>query len=84
MGEHPAETKSQRPDLLQPVGSSTKSSNVGVSQPDMTNSQPTIWRSSSSHQSEFGCVLTSPRPNRIRRDRNLARAQLFRQGASVA
>jgi hypothetical protein len=29
----------------------------------MTNSQPTSWRSSSSHQSEFGCVLTSPRPN---------------------
>jgi hypothetical protein len=29
----------------------------------MTNSQPTIWRSSSSHQSEFGCVLTSPRPS---------------------
>src|SRR5260221_12330091 len=25
--------------------------------------QPTIWRSSSSHQSEFGCVLTSPRPS---------------------
>jgi hypothetical protein len=32
----------------------------------MTNSQPTIWRSSNSHQSEFGCVLMSPRPNKIR------------------
>ena len=28
-----------------------------------TNSQPTIWRSSSSHQSEFGYALMSPRPN---------------------
>src|SRR5277367_4649434 len=27
-----------------------------------TNSQLTIWRSSNSHQSEFGCVLMSPRP----------------------
>src|SRR6202011_5136657 len=27
------------------------------------NSQPTIWRSSNSHQSEFGCVLMSPRPS---------------------
>ena len=31
--------------------------------PDMTNSQPTIWRSSNSRQSEFGCALTSPRPS---------------------
>jgi transposase len=42
--------------------SSTGSSNVGVSRPDMTNSRPTIWRSSNSHQSEFGCALMSPRP----------------------
>jgi GntR family transcriptional regulator/MocR family aminotransferase len=28
----------------------------------MTNPQPTIWRSSNSRQSEFGCVLMSPRP----------------------
>jgi transposase len=72
MGEHSAETKSQRPDLLQPVslsahatwsnGSSTRSSNVGVSRPDTTNSLPTIWRSSNSHQSVFGCALMSPRP----------------------
>src|ERR1700730_3801042 len=34
--------------------SSTRSNNVGVSPPDMTNSQPTIWCSSNSHQSEFG------------------------------
>jgi transposase len=33
-----------------------------VSRPDMTNSQPTIWRSSNSHQSGFGCVLMSPCP----------------------
>src|SRR3979490_203714 len=44
-------------------GSSTRSSNVGVSRPDTTNSQPTIWRSSNSHQSEFGYALTSPRPS---------------------
>src|SRR5437762_1101128 len=29
-----------------------------------TNSRPTTWRSSNSHQSEFGCVLMSPRPNK--------------------
>jgi transposase len=45
-------------------GSSTRSSNVGVSRPDTTNSRQTIWRSSSLHQSEFGCVLMSPRPSR--------------------
>jgi len=33
-----------------------------ASRPDRTNSQPTIWRSSNSHQSEFGCALMSPRP----------------------
>ncbi len=43
-------------------GSSTRSSNVGVSRPDTTNSRQTIWRSSSWHRSEFGCVLMSPRP----------------------
>jgi transposase len=43
--------------------SSTRSSSVGVSRPDMTNSRPTIWRSLNSHQSEFGCALMSPRPN---------------------
>jgi transposase len=31
--------------------------------PGTTNSQPTIWRSSSSYQSEFGYALMSPRPN---------------------
>jgi transposase len=49
MGKHSAETKSQRPDLLQPVAvlgatlsnvSSIRSNNVGVSRPDVTNSQP--------------------------------------------
>jgi len=34
-----------------------------LSSKDMTSSQPTIWRSSNSHQSEFGCVLMSPRPS---------------------
>src|SRR5438445_10296131 len=38
------------------------SSVVRVLRPDTTNSQPTIWRSSNSHQSEFGYVLMSPRP----------------------
>ena len=28
-----------------------------------TNSRPTIWPSSNSYQSEFGCVLMRPRPN---------------------
>jgi hypothetical protein len=28
----------------------------------MTGSQPTIWHSSNSHQSEFGCALMGPRP----------------------
>jgi len=42
--------------------SSTRSSNVDVSRPDTTNSRPTISPSSNSHQSEFGCVLMSPRP----------------------
>lgn len=31
-------------------------------QVDMTNSRLTTWRSSNSHQSEFGCALMSPRP----------------------
>ena len=38
------------------------SSSVGVSRPDTTNSRPTTWRSSNSHQSEFGYALMSPRP----------------------
>jgi transposase len=46
-------------------GSSTRSSNVGVSRPDMTNSRLTIWRSSRSHQSAFGYALMSPRPNTL-------------------
>jgi hypothetical protein len=37
--------------------------NVGVSRHDTTNSQPTIWCSSNSHQSEFGYAQMSPRPN---------------------
>ena len=32
-----------------------------VSQPDTTSSQPIIWPSSNSHQSEFGYPLMSPR-----------------------
>jgi hypothetical protein len=47
--------------------SDTKSSNFGVSQPDMTNPRLTIWRSSNSLQSGFGCVLMSPRPNQLHR-----------------
>jgi len=39
-----------------------QTSSVGVSRPDTTNSRPTIWHSSSSHQSAFGCALISPRP----------------------
>ncbi len=42
-------------------GSSTRSSNVGVSRPDTTSSLPTTSLSSSSHQSEFGYALMSPR-----------------------
>ena len=44
-------------------GSSTRSSNVGVSRPDTTSSLPTTWPSSSSHQTEFGYALMSPRPS---------------------
>jgi hypothetical protein len=40
-------------------GSSTKLSNVGVLRPDTPNSRPTIWRSSNSHQSEFGYAVMS-------------------------
>jgi transposase len=42
-------------------GSSTKLSNVGVSRPDTPNSRPTIWRSSNSHESEFGYAVMCPR-----------------------
>jgi len=38
-------------------GSSTRSSNVGVSRPNMTSSQPIIWHRSNPHQSKFGYVL---------------------------
>jgi hypothetical protein len=72
IGKDSAETKSQRPDLLHCVpcivreiswnGSSTRSTTVGGSRPDTTNSPPTIWRSSSSHPSAFGYALTSPSP----------------------
>jgi len=37
-------------------------SNAGVSRPDTTNSQPTIWRSSNSHQSESGYALMRSTP----------------------
>ena len=45
------------------TGSKRRSSNVGVSRPDTTSSQPTIWSSSNSHQSESGYALMSARPN---------------------
>src|SRR6266436_1295373 len=45
-------------------GSSTRSSNVGASRRDTTNSPPTISRSSNSLVSEFGCALVSPRFSR--------------------
>ena len=69
-GEYSAETKLQRPDLLQPASVSCAKSRRTVlqqdqtmSRPDTTSSQPTIWRSSSSHQSAFGCALMRPRPS---------------------
>ena len=43
-------------------GSSTRSSNVAVSSPATTGSQPTILPSSSLHLYGFGYVLMSPRP----------------------
>jgi hypothetical protein len=46
-------------------GSSTRSSTADVSRPDMTSSQPTIWHSLNSHQSEFGCALMSPRSSQM-------------------
>jgi hypothetical protein len=36
---------------------------IGALRPDMTNSRPTIWPSSGSHQSAFGYALVSPRPS---------------------
>ena len=36
-----------------------------MSRPDLTNSWPTIWLSSSSHQSAFGYALMSPRPSHL-------------------
>ena len=77
-------------------GSSTRSSNADVSRPDMTSSQPTIWHSSNSHQSEFGTALMSPRPGRAlrppapalrvrsaRRHARRALSPLRRQGGAV-
>jgi len=64
--EEIAKTRSARICIVREIssnGSSTRSSNVGVSRPDTTNSRPTIWRSSSSHQSAFGYALMSPRPS---------------------
>jgi transposase len=61
--------------------SSTRSSSVGVSRPDMTNSRPTIWRSLNSHQSEFGCALMSPRPSTTLADRWFA--AIFRIPESI-
>jgi hypothetical protein len=46
---------------------------MSASRPDMTNLQPTIWRSSNSRQSEFGCTLISPRPSPRLTYRRLAR-----------
>jgi transposase len=43
-------------------GSSTRSSNVAVSPPATTGSQPTILPSSSLHLYGFGYVLMGPRP----------------------
>ena len=44
-------------------GSSTRSSNVGALQPDMTNLRPTTLPSSSSRPFGFGYALMSPRPS---------------------
>jgi transposase len=43
-------------------GSSTRSNNVGASRRAMTSSQQTTSPSSSLRQSDYGCVLMSPRP----------------------
>ena len=45
-------------------GSSIRSNSVGGSRRATTNSRPTTWPSSSSHQYGCGCALMSPRPNR--------------------
>ena len=39
-----------------------KINNVGMSRPNTTNSRPTTWYSSNSHQSEFGCLPMRRRP----------------------
>jgi hypothetical protein len=65
-------------------GSSTKSSNVGVVQLDTTNSQPTIWRSLNSHQSEFGYALMSPRPSTLSKlNRSGLYLAIFENGGSL-
>src|SRR5450631_1063775 len=53
-------------------GSSTRSSNVGALQPDMTNLRPTTLPSSSSRPFGFGYALMSPRPNALSWDRKTA------------
>jgi len=50
-------------------GSSTRSSNAGISPPAMTSSQPITSPSSCLLRSVFGCVLMSPRPSGPRRSR---------------
>lgn len=42
-----------------------KIKHIGVSRPDTTNSRPTIWHSSGSHQSALGYVLMSRHPSTI-------------------
>lgn len=44
----------------------------------MTGSRLTIWPSSSSHQSAFGCMLTSPRPNRFQSSHGAPCADIYR------
>jgi hypothetical protein len=48
-------------DRLQNLMSATKQ--CWLWRPDMTSSRPTIWPSSSWHQSAYGCVLGSPLPS---------------------
>src|SRR5258708_19479455 len=71
MGQHPAEKKSQRSDLLQPLSLPRPQPGREVLQQDQTMSSrrattglpPTTLPSFNSRQLGYGCGLMSPRPN---------------------
>ena len=75
VGQHPAETKSQRADLFQPLPlpraqprRTVLQQDQAVSAPwphDTTSLLPTISPSSSSHPFGYGCAFMSSRPSQV-------------------